>query len=297
MMERVMIPNLDIDQLKTFLAIADSGSFTRAADDVGKTQSAVSMQMKRLEENLGRSLFQRDGRGSRFTREGESFVEHARRIVALNDEIVAGFTQPALTGTVHFGTPDDYADIFLPEVLARFARSHPHVTVDVECLPSDRLNEKIKRGDIDIALATFCGRENEGEIVRTEELVWVTSARHSTHALETLPLATADASCTWRMISTKALDKIGRKYRVTYTSPNRTTIDAVVMQGLAVAAMAEICVRPGMRILRAADGFPPLGHFGIGLLRKSGLATAATEALACHIRESFGADRSKSIAA
>lgn len=292
-----MFANLDIDQLKTFLAIADTGSFTRAAEEVNKTQSAVSMQMKRLEDSIGRTFFQRDGRGSRFTREGERFVEQARRIVAMNDEIVAGFRMPELSGSVRFGTPDDYADIFLPEVLGRFARTHPHVTVDVECLPSERLNEKIARGDIDLALATFCGRENEGEIIRSEELVWVTSSRHSTHSLDTLPLATADCSCSWRKIATSALDKIGRQHRVAYTSPNRTTIDAVVMQGLAVAAMAEICVRPGMRILREADGFPPLGHFGIGLLRKSGTLSAATEALARHVRESFGTERAMAIAA
>ena len=115
-----MIPNLDIDQLKTFLAIADTGSFTRAAEEVNKTQSAVSMQMKRLEEAIGRNLFVRDGRGSRFSSDGERFVEQARKLVAMNDEIVATFMRPELTGSVRFGTPDDYADLFLPEVLAPF---------------------------------------------------------------------------------------------------------------------------------------------------------------------------------
>lgn len=294
-----MIPNLDIDQLKTFLAIADTGSFTKAAEDVNKTQSAVSMQMKRLEENLGRSLFVRDGRGSRLSRDGERFVEQARKLVAMNDEIMASFTKPELTGSVRFGTPDDYADLFLPEVLGRFARSHPQVTVDVECVPSASLMEKIREGDIDIALVTFRGNEGEGEgeVVRREELVWVTSARHSPHTLDTLPLATASGSCAWRGIATTALDKVKRKHRVAYTSPNRTAIDAAVLQGLAVAAMAEICVRPGMRVLREDEGFPRLGTFGIGLMRRTGILTPATEALARHIRESFGADRALSIAA
>jgi DNA-binding transcriptional LysR family regulator len=292
-----MIPNLDIDQLKTFLAIADTGSFTRAAEDVHKTQSAVSMQMKRLEEGIGRSLFVRDGRGSRFSRDGERFVEQARKLVAMNDEIVAAFTKPELTGSVRFGTPDDYADLFLPEVLGRFARSHPQVTVDVECLPSANLTEKIKKGEIDIALVTFRDAEGDGEVIRREELVWVTSARHSPHTLETLPLATADCTCDWRCIATSALDSVNRKHRVAYTSPNRTAIDAAVLQGLAVAAMAEICVRPGMRVLREDEGFPRLGTFGIGLTRRNGILTPATEALARHIRDSFGADRALGIAA
>ncbi len=289
--DAAMIPNLDIDQLKTFLAIADTGSFTRAADEVSKTQSAVSMQMKRLEDAIGRSLFVRDGRGSRFSRDGERFVEQARKLVAMNDEIVATFTRPELTGTVRFGTPDDYADLVLPEVLGRFARSHPQVTVDVECLPSERLTEKIRRAEIDLALVTFFNNESEGEVLRREELVWVTSSRHSTHTLDPLPIATADSGCSWRRIATAALDSVGHRYRVAYTSPNRNAIDAAVMQGLAVAAMAEICVRPGMRVLRPDEGFPRLGAFGIGLVRRHGMPTPAAEALARHIRDSFGADR------
>src|SRR5580765_4524993 len=107
-----MIANLDVDLLKTFLAIADTGSFTRAAEEVHKTQSAVSMQMKRLEEVLSRPLFGRDGRAIRFTPDGERLIEYARRMVTLNDEAVSAFTQPELSGTVRFGTPDDYADRF-----------------------------------------------------------------------------------------------------------------------------------------------------------------------------------------
>jgi DNA-binding transcriptional LysR family regulator len=150
-----MIPNLDIDLLKTFLAISDAGSFTRAAEEVNKTQSAVSMQMKRLEELLGRPLFVRDGRASRFTPDGERLVEYARRLVSLNDEAVSTFKRPELTGTVRFGTPDDYADRFLPEILARFARTHPLVTVNVDCHETAALFERTRRGELDLSLVTF----------------------------------------------------------------------------------------------------------------------------------------------
>lgn len=292
-----MIHNLDIDQLKTFLAIVDGGSFTRAAEDVNKTQSAVSMQMKRLEENLGRGLFVRDGRGVRFSRDGERFVEQARKLVALNDEIVSGFTKPELTGTVRFGTPDDYADLFLPEVLGRFARSHPMVTVNVECLPSVGLNDLIKRSNLDLALVTFCDNKERDEVIRSERLVWVGSARHAPHTLETVPLATADGACRWRHIATSALESVNRKFRVAYTSANRSAIDAAVLQGLAIAAMPEICARPGMRILSEAEGFPPLGRFNIGLIRRAGTQSPSAEALARHIHESFGTEKRFAIAA
>lgn len=285
-----MPPNLDIDQLKTFLAIADVGNFTRAADEVNKTQSAVSMQMKRLEDVLGRPLFARDGRGSRFTHDGERLVEYARRIVALSDEAVAAFTKPDITGTVRFGTPDDYADIFLPEVLARFNRTHPLVTVDVECYSSAVLNDRVQRGELDLSILTFCGQRN-GELVRREELVWATSARHSLHLLEELPLAVSHSGCVWRKLVVEALESVGRKYRIAYSSPNSSTLNAAVLQGLAIAAMPEICLRPGMRILTEADGFPKLGVFDIGMIRKPGKLSSAVEALARHVQEGLGSQR------
>ena len=285
-----MLPNLDIDQLKTFLAIADVGNFTRAADEVNKTQSAVSMQMKRLEDVLGRPLFARDGRGSRFTHDGERLVEYARRIVALSDEAVAAFTKPDITGTVRFGTPDDYADIFLPEVLARFNRTHPLVTVDVECYSSAVLNDRVQRGELDLSILTFYGERN-GEHVRREELVWATSARHSLHLLEELPLAVSHSGCVWRKLVVEALESVGRKYRIAYSSPNSSTLNAAVLQGLAIAAMPEICLRPGMRILTEADGFPKLGVFDIGMIRKPGKLSSAVEALARHVQEGLGSQR------
>lgn len=286
-----MIPNLDIDQLKTFLAIADVGNFTRAADEVNKTQSAVSMQMKRLEETLGRPLFARDGRGSRFTHDGEKLIEYARRIVALSDEAVSAFTKPEITGTVRFGTPDDYADIFLPEVLARFNRTHPMVTVDVECLGSAALTERIKNSELDLSIVTFCGETSDGEPIRREELVWVTSARHSLHLLDELPLAVGHTGCVWRKLVVSALVSVGRKHRVAYSSPNSSTLNAAVLQGLAIAAMPEICLRPGMRVLTEVDGFPRIGSFEIGLIRKSGKLSSAVEALARHVQEGLGSQR------
>ena len=189
-----MIPNLDIDLMKTFLAIADTGSFTRAAEEVHKTQSAVSMQMKRLEEVLGRPLFVRDGRASRFTPDGERLIEYARRMVAINDEAVSAFTRPELTGTVRFGTPDDYADRFLPEILARFSRTHSQITVGVECLNSSVLFERVKRSEIDLAIVTMGCDVVSDQPVRREPLVWVTSARHSVHLLDVLPIATPHCS-------------------------------------------------------------------------------------------------------
>ena len=120
---------LDLEHLRTFVAIAETGSFTRAADVVFKTQSAVSMQMRRLEEKIGKPIFVRDGRSFRLTEEGERLLGYVRRLVRLSDETVAAFDETELTGSVRLGTPDDYADRFLPEILARFARSNPRAVL------------------------------------------------------------------------------------------------------------------------------------------------------------------------
>ncbi|MCB1376893.1 MAG: LysR family transcriptional regulator [Alphaproteobacteria bacterium] len=292
-----MIPNLDVDLMKTFLAIADTGSFTRAAEEVHKTQSAVSMQMKRLEELLGRPLFARDGRASRFTPDGERLVEYARRMVAINDEAVSAFTRPDLTGTVRLGTPDDYADRFLPEILARFSRTHPLVTVDVDCTSSATLFERVKRNEMDLALVTFGCDIRTDHPVRREPLVWVASARHSVHLLDVLPIAISHAGCEWRKMVLQALESRHRKFRIAYSSPNSNAVNAAVQSGLAVGAVPELCVRPGMRILSERDGFPALGSFDIGLVRKPGRSSSAIDALARHVTESLANLNSAMIAA
>ncbi len=286
-----MLPNLDVDQLKTFLAIADTGSFTRAADEVNKTQSAVSMQMKRLEEQLGRPLFAKDGRGVRFTADGDRLIEYARRIVAMSDEAMSAFTQPDIIGTIRFGTPDDYTEHFLPEILARFARTHPLVTVDVECVGSATLKEHIASGELDLAIISTGGDTPTGEVVRHEALVWVTSARHNTHQLETLPVALASMGCTWGRLAKDRLTKMGRKYRVAYNSHNSAAICAAVQQGLAVGALPEMCLRPGLRVLTEDEGFLSLGHFDISMIRKAGRAVPSVEALARHVKEGLATAR------
>jgi DNA-binding transcriptional LysR family regulator len=257
---------LDLDQLRTFVAIAESGSFTRAADAVHKTQSAVSMQMRRLEERIGKPIFTRDGRQSKLSDDGERLLGYARRMLSLSNETIAAFDETELTGSVVLGTPDDYADRFLPEILARFARSNPRVEVSVMCEPSMTLAENIRSANVDLAIVTACG-EFDAEVIRQEPLLWVTSASHHTEQEEIVPLALSRAPCMWRTAGLEALTNIGRKYRVRYTSGNSTAISAAVLAGLAVTVLAESALRPGMRVLSEADGFPRLPNCEIGIIR------------------------------
>ena len=196
---------LDVDQLRTFIAIAETGSFTRAADIVHKTQSAVSMQMKRLEERLDRAIFARDGRASKLTEDGERLLDYARRIVKLNVETIAAFSDE-LTGRVRLGVPDDYADRYLPEIMARFSRAYPAIELTVICEETICLLERIKANEIDLAIITNCSGNMTAENFRQERLLWATSNRHATHTEERLPLALGRPTCGWR----RARDRMPR---------------------------------------------------------------------------------------
>src|SRR5947209_11591408 len=162
---------LDVDQLRTFLAIIETGSFTRAAEIVHKTQSAVSMQMKRLEERLERPIFARDGRASKLTEDGDRLLDYARRIVKLNVEALAAFSDFALTGRVRLGVPDDYADRYLPEIMARFSRAYPGVELSVICEPSLELIERIVANELDLAIITNCESSQTVGPSRSERLL------------------------------------------------------------------------------------------------------------------------------
>ena len=278
---------LDIDQLRTFVAIADMGSFTKAADVVHKTQSAVSMQMKRLEERVGRPVFERDGRASRLTEDGERLLDYARRIVRLNAECVASFNEADLTGRVRLGLPDDYAECYLPEILARFSRSNPRAEVTVVCEPTPNLLDRVQHGDLDLAIITHVDRRGPSEIVRVEQLLWVTSARHAIHEETPVPLALGRPSCDWRQSATEALASIGRPFRVLFVSWHSTAVGAAVTAGLAVSVLPESAIRSGMRIIGPSEGFPALPSCKIGLVRGRGEENSLADALAAQIRQSL----------
>lgn len=278
---------LDSDQLRTLIAIADTGNFTRAASEVHKTQAAVSMQMRRLEETVGRKLFTKNGRVNRMTADGEHLLEYARRIIALNNEAMTVLTEPELAGHVRIGTPDDYAERFLPGIFARFARTHPLVEVEITCQSSYRLLEQIIEGDVDLAIATHADCGKHGDVIRRERLCWVTSPRHKVEERDVLPLAAGESTCSWRLAAAKALDAINRPYRILYTSPSATALSAAVLSGLAITVLPESAVRPGMRRLGKADGFPGLPACDIALLRASGSTSSSVDALASHIMENL----------
>lgn len=283
-----MPPVLEIDLLRTLIAIADTGSFTQAGREVLRTQSAVSLQMKKLEATLGRALFRPDGRKAALTDDGRALVSHARRILRAHQEAVADFAEDRVTGSVRLGTPDDYAGVFLPLLLSRFAADYPRIHVDVRCEPSPTLRKLVKSGTLDLAILSSEVGSEEGPILRREPVVWIAAPDRSPQGEEPLPLALFNRPCIFHDWALKAMGDIGRRYRVAYTSSNLSALQSAVTAGLAVGVMAESSCSGDFRLLRSEDGFPVLPQVSITLVQSGKGETDATQRLMDHIIRSFG---------
>ena len=283
---------IDPDLLRAFAYIAEEGSFTRAADRVGRTQSAVSMQMQRLEATLGqRVLLRGKGGAVSLTPHGQYLLERARELLALNDAIWSTFRAPQLHGTVRLGTPDDYALRYLPGVLKRFADTHPAVEVDVTCASSSECIERLQAGELDL---TLCSEGHEPVRWPAEELWrgplrWITAERHSPHRLDPLPLALAAGTCSWRRAALLTLQAAGRRYRVAYTSATLAGTTAPVLAGLALTVSPVTLLPEGLRVVQD-DTLPELPDIGILLLKSREPRQPVTDALADHITETFRAE-------
>ncbi|HPF59928.1 MAG TPA: LysR substrate-binding domain-containing protein [Candidatus Competibacteraceae bacterium] len=284
-----MAAQLDPDLLRTFIAIVDAGGFTSAAQRVHRTQSAVSMQVRRLEAILDRALFQREGRGAQLTPDGEALLGYARRLLKLHDEALAVLTRPDLSGLLRLGTPDDYVGRFLPDILVRFARAFPRVQVEVHCEPSVNLRGLLAADRLDLALITCTPGAETGEVLRREPTVWATAERHLAHEDEPLPLALFQPGCPFRDWALTGLSGLNRPYRIAYTSASISGILAAVTAGLAVTVLGRSILPSGVRALRTEEGFPPLPPASITLHRGSSVSAVA-ECLAGYMREGFATE-------
>lgn len=286
---------IDPDLLRSFAYIAQEGSFTRAAERIGRTQSAVSMQIQRLEGLLGETLLIRGKGGSvQLTPQGITLLEQARELLALNDRIWNSFHGPKMAGSVRLGSPDDYALRYLPQALRRFADSHPAVEVGVECLPSHELVEKLKNGELDLSLISE-GNEPmrwPSTTLWRGPLRWITSERYAPHRQDPLPIATAPTDC-WGSAALDALLRAGRRWRVAYSSTSQVGTHAPVLAGLAVTVSTLSWVPEGLRVVRPDEGLPPLPDFGILLLKGRNPRQPVTDLLAAHITEAFQAEQSR----
>ncbi len=286
------LPLLDLDLLKTLIAIAETGNFSAAAEVVFRTPSAVSMQVKRIEELLGRSVFNRDSRSVTLTSDGEELLTHARRMLAMNREIMAKFITPDVAGIVRMGAPDDAAERLLPDMLRRFARSHPCVAVDVLVESSTTLVEMVREKKLDMSIIT-CDAANTGEMkVETlieERLVWAGLKGGIAAERLPLPISVWEEGCVWRNAGISSLEQAGIGYRVAFQSANISGQKAAILADLAVAPIPISALND--TIIQVGKGrLPPLPSYALGLVVADGLSSPARAAVD-HLRASFIAQK------
>jgi DNA-binding transcriptional LysR family regulator len=270
----------DLDLLRSFVSVVDTGGFTRAGERVHRTQSTVSQQIRRLEETLGHPLLHRNGKQATPTEEGERLLSYARRILALAEEARDVVARPAGDGVVRLGIPEDFAAYRLTELLSDFARSRPGLRLDVRCGLSVGLRHALEHGELDLALFKRDAGETGGIAAWPERLHWVTSRRHPIDFhRDPLPLAVSEQGCLYRNRMIHAIEASGRSWHIAYTSPNLPGIQAAVSAGLGVSILSEVAILPDHRVLHEADGFPSISKTEIALIAAAA-ASPATRRLA-----------------
>lgn len=282
------LPLLDLDVLRTFVAIAETGSFTTAATAVFRTPSAVSMQIKKLEDILGRSVFSRDARSVSLTTDGEMLLGYARRMLAINREAVSKFIIPEISGVVRIGSPDDYGERILPHVLKRFAHSHPSIAVDVIIDQSANLRRRLDDRELDLTLVTKSPKNSMSgaEVLLTEPIVWAGAKGGCAHLKEPLPVSIWEEGCAWRAGALEALGREGRNYRVAYMSAHTAGQRSAIMADLAVAPLPKSFLGCDMVELNHKDGLPEIGTYSLAMFVAPD-PSAPVKAAADHIRATF----------
>ncbi|MBP2291657.1 LysR substrate-binding domain-containing protein [Azospirillum rugosum] len=258
--------DMDLGLLRTFVSVVDAGGFTRGGERVHKTQSTVSQQIRRLEEQVGLSLLDRNSRTVLLTDDGERLLGYARRLLALNDEAHSVLSGRKAVEVVRLGVPEDYAVERLPRLLADFARQNRQLRLDVRCDLSVRLRADVEAGDLDLALVKQEPGHPGARAAWREPLCWIGPADHDLHREDPLPLVVFPQGCVYRNRAVHELERAGRPWRVAYSSPNHAGVRAAVAGGLGVSVLPRSALPPGARFLDEADGLPLLPETELALL-------------------------------
>ena len=276
--------HLDSVALKSFIAIAEIGTFSNAADTVGRTQSAVSLQIKKLEESLGCTLFERTSRSVKLTEQGEIFLGYAKRIIELQWEVHSRLKEPDVEGEIRLGTPEDFATHYLPKVLATFRKHHPRVQLNVSCDLTLNLLKGFDRGQFDLVLVKQDPKTSKSGIkVWREPLVWAAADHYELE--QPLSLVLSPQPCIYRARALAALDKGNKSWHIAYTSPSLAGTLAAVRAGLGMSVLPANMLPAGIHSIRNKK-LPELSDAEIALLKRKGIPKAG-EMLAEHIVHSM----------
>jgi DNA-binding transcriptional LysR family regulator len=276
---------LDLELLRSFVSVVDAGGFTRAGERVHRTQSTVSQQIKRLEEDVGQPLLIRSGKDVTPTEAGERLLAYARRLLALAEEARDVLARPGHEGAVRLGVPEDFAAYRLAKLLAAFSRSHPTLRLDVRADQSANLKRDLERGELDLALFKRTAGEKGGIAVWPERVHWVTSKGHPRDTRAgSVPLIGFPAGCLYRAGAIHALESAGRSWHMAYTSSNLSGIQAAVAAGMGLSILSEMAIQADHRVLTAKDGFAPIDRTEVALVAAPD-ASPATRRLADRLAE------------
>jgi DNA-binding transcriptional LysR family regulator len=276
---------LDLELLRSFVSVVDSGGFTRAGERVHRTQSTVSQQIKRLEEDVGQVLLHRDGKDVRPTEAGERLLSYARRLLSLAEEARDVLSQPDGEGAIRLGIPEDFAAYRLAKLLGAFSRSHPGLRLDVRADQSKNLSRDLDRGELDLALFKREAGAKGAIAVWPEQVHWVTSKSHPIHAdVASVPLIGFPLGCLYRAGAIHALESAGRIWHMSYTSSSLAGIQAAVAAGMGLSILSEMAIQSDHRVLTAKDGFAPINRTEMALMAAPG-ASPATRRLADRLAE------------
>ncbi|MBR0686855.1 LysR family transcriptional regulator [Bradyrhizobium manausense] len=275
-------PDLDPDLLKAFLAVAEHRSFTRAANQLNRTQSAVSVQVRRLEQRLGTKLFQRNRDGVVPTATGDELRAFAQRILALQAEAVGALRARKPEAVIRLGVMDDYGTIVIPPLLASFAKDHPAVRVEIETGLTATMPARLGEA-YDLVIAMHPQGHGDGELLRQEQAVWAAARSYSAEPQDTLPVALYPPGCLFRQWAADALDAARRPWRLAFVSRTLAAVEAIAAQGFAITVVKAGTLPARLRLPSECDGLPPLPGADIRLHRTRNLSRPAA-LLADHLQ-------------
>ncbi|MGH6817068.1 MAG: LysR substrate-binding domain-containing protein, partial [Hyphomicrobiaceae bacterium] len=279
--------DIDMSLLRAFVAVVDTGSVTGAAHLLNRTQAAVSLQIKRLEDLLGQELFLREHKRLHLAPAGERLLGNAQRLLSMNDEVWGQMTTPSFEGEVRLGVPADIVPTYIPPILRRFNAAWPRVRISLACMNSMELLEELDKGHFDLTLTTDTPGGSRSEALRFDRLVWVGIPGGDVHLREPLPISIGGQTCRFRKVVLDALRQADRDWRMVIEVSNYEAINATVAAGLAVTAALRDSIPEGFEILGSDSGLPDLPEFAINLTLPMSNVSDIAQELACHVRAEF----------
>jgi DNA-binding transcriptional LysR family regulator len=271
--------SLDIRTLRSLISVVETGSITETARRLGRSQPAITLQLQRLEEITGKQLLTHGGRRLALTEDGVTVLNYAKSILRLHDELISRLASQEIEGQVVLGTPDLYAAFMLPSILGVFRKSFPRIQVELNCSLSTPLVGLVKRGEVDIALVTRMNDFTGGQVVRREQLVWMTGEHSSAHQESPVPLALLPPGNIYRDYAIESLEMAGRRWRIGCVSDSVGGLQAAAFAGIAVTVLGRSALVPAMREIGLQEGFPPLPMVELLLYKSRNATSKAATAL------------------